>query len=37
MKNIEQGALEFSFALERSVLETQAMGEELNELTMDSE
>ena len=37
MKNIEWGALEYSFALERSVLETQGMGEELDGLTMISQ
>eukprot|EP00090_Calanus_glacialis_P019757 TRINITY_DN30299_c0_g1_i8.p1 TRINITY_DN30299_c0_g1~~TRINITY_DN30299_c0_g1_i8.p1 ORF type:complete len:170 (-),score=61.67 TRINITY_DN30299_c0_g1_i8:76-585(-) len=37
MKNIEWGALEYSFALERSVLETQGMGEELDGLTMNSQ
>jgi hypothetical protein len=37
MKNIEWGALEYSFALERSVLGTQDMGEDLDELTMNSQ
>ena len=37
MKNIEWGSLEYSFALERSVLETQELGEELDGLTMNSQ
>ena len=39
MKNIDWGSLEYSFALERSVLETKAinMGEDMEGLTINSQ